>query len=289
MHCASSEDLSFALKVPSLIRPKGTMEDDLQHALAVDRARRVEPQRIRVWLQSLVWLREVNCTLPSCVVCDLREPPSWIYAAYRFFVGPVAFRPRDFRRVDRAAPHVTCCLALGAAPPEEVARLDPAGVEEPPPLIQATPELEQLTPVEDDSSDEEDLAAPEDPPQPKMLQVEAPPIPPLLPPVMILPLKKDVKVPSLSFTGIRPSMQGCSGLGAPPPEEPGIQPEVQSPFVPPASPEELEEGPDSSDEELYAELAEAAPAVSAAFASLPVVETPQAEQLEAPGDLGIFF
>ena len=33
-----------------------------------------------------------------------------------------------------------------------------------------------------------------------------------------------------------------SGLGAPPPEEPGIQPEVQSPFVPPASPE-LDEAP----------------------------------------------
>ena len=30
------------------------MDDDLHHALAVDRARRVEPQKIRVWLQSLV-------------------------------------------------------------------------------------------------------------------------------------------------------------------------------------------------------------------------------------------
>lgn len=117
-----SYDLSFALKVPSLIRPKGTVDDDLQHAVAVDRARRVEPQKIQIWLQSLVWLREVNCTLPSCihgweqlqdgqeefpvrVVCDLREPPAWIYAAYRFFVGPAAFRPRDFRRVDRAVQH----------------------------------------------------------------------------------------------------------------------------------------------------------------------------------------
>ena len=28
------------------------------------------------------------------------------------------------------------------------------------------------------------------------------------------------KVPSLKFAGLRPSLQGCSGLGAPPPEEP---------------------------------------------------------------------
>jgi hypothetical protein len=49
----------------------------------------------------------------------------------------------------------------------------------------------------------------------------------------------------------------------------------------------MSQGPDSSDEELYAELAEAAPAVSAASASLPDVETPQ-EQPEAPGDF-VFF
>lgn len=36
------------------------------------------------------------------------------------------------------------------------------------------------------------------------------------------------QVPSLSFMGLRPSLQGCSGLGAPPPEEPGVeQPAVQ--------------------------------------------------------------
>ncbi|CAJ1382189.1 unnamed protein product [Effrenium voratum] len=52
-----SYDLSFALKVPSLIRPKGTAEDDLQHAMAVERARRVEVHNIRVWLQTLVWVR----------------------------------------------------------------------------------------------------------------------------------------------------------------------------------------------------------------------------------------
>lgn len=112
-----SYDLSFALKVPSLIRPKGTREDDLHHAMAVERARRVEPENIRLWLQTLVWIREANCPpgeivkgwakltdgqeeFPVRVVCDLREPPSWIYAAYRFFVGPAAFRPRDFRHVD---------------------------------------------------------------------------------------------------------------------------------------------------------------------------------------------
>jgi hypothetical protein len=33
--------------------PPGTVDDDLQHAVAVDRARRVEPQKIQIWLQSL--------------------------------------------------------------------------------------------------------------------------------------------------------------------------------------------------------------------------------------------
>lgn len=36
------------------------------------------------------------------VVCDRRPPPAWVYASYRFYVGPSAFRPRDFRRVDAA-------------------------------------------------------------------------------------------------------------------------------------------------------------------------------------------
>lgn len=112
-----SYDLSFALKVPSLIRPKGTPEDDFHHAMAVERLRRVDVQKIRIWLQTLVWLRDRNCGVkrslhcweelcegqeefPVRVVCDLREPPAWVYAAYRFFVGPAAFRPRDFRHVD---------------------------------------------------------------------------------------------------------------------------------------------------------------------------------------------
>ena len=47
------------------------------------------------------------------------------------------------------------------------------------------------------------------------------------------------------------------------------------------------QGPDSSDEELYAEWAEATPAVTAEFASLPDVETSQ-EQPEASGDF-VFF
>ena len=39
----------------------GTMDDDLQHAVAVDRARRVEPQKIRVWLQSLAtWIGDIG-------------------------------------------------------------------------------------------------------------------------------------------------------------------------------------------------------------------------------------
>ncbi|CAK9054191.1 unnamed protein product [Durusdinium trenchii] len=51
--CWNELDLSFALKVPSLIRPKGTKQDDLHHAMAVERARRVEPENIRLWLQTL--------------------------------------------------------------------------------------------------------------------------------------------------------------------------------------------------------------------------------------------
>ncbi|CAE7215359.1 unnamed protein product [Symbiodinium sp. CCMP2592] len=113
-----SYDLSFALKVPSLIRPKGTHQDDVRHAMAVERARRVEPHRIRVWLQTLVWV----CEPPSGaagdgvagwgqvsddgedfqvrVVYDLEDPPDWLYAAYRLFVGDAAYKPRDFRQVD---------------------------------------------------------------------------------------------------------------------------------------------------------------------------------------------
>lgn len=36
------------------------------------------------------------------------------------------------------------------------------------------------------------------------------------------PAPKRAPVPALSFLGLRPSLQGCSGLGAPPPEEPSI-------------------------------------------------------------------
>jgi len=43
------------------------------------------------------------------------------------------------------------------------------------------------------------------------------------PPVLLPPLgaAKRSAVPKLTFNGLRPSLQGCSGLGAPPPEEPG--------------------------------------------------------------------
>ncbi|CAE7465751.1 unnamed protein product [Symbiodinium natans] len=113
-----SYDLSFALKVPSLIRPKGIHQDDVHHAMAVERARRVEPERIRVWLQTLVWVCESPSTasgdavagwgqvsddgeeFPVRVVHDFEDPPDWLYAAYRLFVGDGAFKPRDFRHVD---------------------------------------------------------------------------------------------------------------------------------------------------------------------------------------------
>lgn len=150
------------------------------------------------------------------------------------------------------------CLALGAPPPEEVSRLDPAAEA---PLIAPSAPVAPAPLLEPDSSDEDLEDPPMMQPQPMMLQPQEPPLPPMVPPVPSvlspLPVSK-IKVPALSFMGVRPSMQGCSGLGAPPPEEPGIQPEVESPFVPavasPISPED--EGPDSSDEELQAELAE---------------------------------
>ncbi|CAE8582071.1 unnamed protein product [Polarella glacialis] len=133
-----SYDLSFALKVPSLIRPKGIRQDDPRHMQQVGKALRIEPDKIQVWIQSLVWVRqppigasalrsslqlsqasaaveagwEALLTCPdrgmprdgeclfSRVVVDTKPPPSWLYAAYRFYVGDVAHRPRDYRPVD---------------------------------------------------------------------------------------------------------------------------------------------------------------------------------------------
>eukprot|EP00439_Symbiodinium_sp_Y106_P037294 s788_g4.t1 len=172
-----SYDLSFALKVPSLIRPKGTHQDDVRHAMAVERARRVEPHRIRIWLQTLVWVCEppsgaagdgvagwgqagillrtasvFPCSLevsddgevsaktsghrrfsslfggyPEAVlvdfqvVYDLEDPPDWLYAAYRLFVGDAAYKPRDFRQeLEDLAPRPE--QVFSASVPQEAAR-----------------------------------------------------------------------------------------------------------------------------------------------------------------------
>lgn len=50
-----SYDLSFALQVPSLIRPKGVEGDDPAHVDAVRKAVRVTPRNTRAWLCSLTW------------------------------------------------------------------------------------------------------------------------------------------------------------------------------------------------------------------------------------------
>jgi len=51
-----SYDLSFARKVPSLIRPKGHREDDQAKAEEVGNAQRVDIRQIRAWLKSLTWV-----------------------------------------------------------------------------------------------------------------------------------------------------------------------------------------------------------------------------------------
>eukprot|EP00930_Biecheleria_cincta_P102267 TRINITY_DN93958_c0_g1_i1.p1 TRINITY_DN93958_c0_g1~~TRINITY_DN93958_c0_g1_i1.p1 ORF type:complete len:541 (+),score=86.66 TRINITY_DN93958_c0_g1_i1:30-1652(+) len=123
-----SYDLSFALKVPSLIRPKGTELDDPVHAMQVAKSLKIDIKKIRCWLQSLVWVQRAASEAPkllkspkvpvlagwavllisastsgdagpSCIVCDPKPPPPWIFAAYRFYIGDAAFRPREFRSV----------------------------------------------------------------------------------------------------------------------------------------------------------------------------------------------
>lgn len=135
-----SYDLSFAMKVPSMIRPKGTQGDDPEHAAAVAKAVRVTPFKVRAWLESLVWAPgssganlpsslqgelihkwaeidpvQQGKTLPEPVVgdptftielngsyiaLDQDAPPAWIYAAKRLFIGDESTRPRGYLQVD---------------------------------------------------------------------------------------------------------------------------------------------------------------------------------------------
>merc|ERR1712018_694573 len=50
-----SYDLSFALKTPSLIRPKGIEGDDPVHCAEIRKAVRLTPNNTRAWLQSVTW------------------------------------------------------------------------------------------------------------------------------------------------------------------------------------------------------------------------------------------
>jgi len=59
-------------------------------------------------------------------------------------------------------------------------------------------------------------------------------------PAMIPPIPGGKKaVPKLSFNGVRPSLQGTGGLGAPPPEEPGIEPQMPEPIQAPPVPQQI--------------------------------------------------
>lgn len=122
-----SYDLSFALKVSSLIRPKGIDSDDAAQIERMLRVQRIEPQMIHLWLDCLVWVRDdeenSDCLLWSVsrwedlnprsvpvrqvkklsgargVVC-MEPPPEWLYAGRRFYIGEEEHRPREFRPID---------------------------------------------------------------------------------------------------------------------------------------------------------------------------------------------
>lgn len=55
-----SYDLSFAQRVPSLIRPKGIQTDDPIRAEQVLKAQRVEAGSIEVWLRGIAWIRRCD-------------------------------------------------------------------------------------------------------------------------------------------------------------------------------------------------------------------------------------
>lgn len=119
-------------------------------------------------------------------------------------------------------PSLQGCSGLGAPPPEEPGQeflrnqatelpaMEAAAAEN-----QDNNNMGQEAPEIVDSSDEDsDRSTParEVPLPPTGLPLARPPVP---------VLGKSSAVPKLSFSGLRPSLQGCSGLGAPPPEEPG--------------------------------------------------------------------
>eukprot|EP00747_Dinoflagellata_sp_TGD_P023482 gnl/TRDRNA2_/TRDRNA2_129837_c0_seq1.p2 gnl/TRDRNA2_/TRDRNA2_129837_c0~~gnl/TRDRNA2_/TRDRNA2_129837_c0_seq1.p2 ORF type:complete len:148 (-),score=17.59 gnl/TRDRNA2_/TRDRNA2_129837_c0_seq1:7-450(-) len=137
-----SYDLSFARRVPSLIRPKGIATDDPVHTDQVQRTLRVEPHATRAWLECLAWVRTVpgsakppprgavthwedledpdlavamlkgevtRLTAVSLVAC-LEEPPSWLYAGRRFYVGDPQHCPRGYLPVDLKTALAHCGL-----------------------------------------------------------------------------------------------------------------------------------------------------------------------------------
>lgn len=77
-----SYDLSFALKVPSLIRPKGVEGDDPAHVAEIRKSVRVTPNNTRAWLKCLTWApRRPGCgakPLPGGVASLGTQLQRWV-------------------------------------------------------------------------------------------------------------------------------------------------------------------------------------------------------------------
>lgn len=58
-----SYDLSFALQMPSLIRPKGVSGDDPVRTAELRKAVRITPNNTRAWLDTLTWAPACACEL----------------------------------------------------------------------------------------------------------------------------------------------------------------------------------------------------------------------------------
>lgn len=93
----------------------------------------------------------------------------------------------------------------------------------PPGAAQGSAQLPQAADMQDSSdSDPEPAASAGHAPSPSVAPIPIPMAPMSMGGSLSLSLgTKPRAVPKLQFRGVRPSMQGCSGLGAPPPEEPG--------------------------------------------------------------------